>query len=192
MRCRFDLARGVVVSDGLSALKEEDVQRLARLIESLDSSNFDYLQLQVGDVKVTIGKGAVPMSAPAIAAPAPPVAVAEVPIYAPAPRPASVAAAPEPVQTRPSAKRAASAAPAGTIEIKAQIMGMFYAQPEPGAPPFVVIGAEVKKDTTVCLIEVMKTFNAMNAGVNGVITEICAEDSQLVEYGQVLFRVRPS
>jgi acetyl-CoA carboxylase biotin carboxyl carrier protein len=180
------------VSDGLSALKEEDVQRLARLIESLDSSNFDYLQLQVGDVKVTIGKGAVPMSAPALAAPAPPVAVADVPFYAPAPRPASVAAAPEPVQTRPSAKRAASAAPAGTIEIKAQIMGMFYAQPEPGAPPFVVIGAEVKKDTTVCLIEVMKTFNAMNAGVNGVITEICAEDAQLVEYGQVLFRVRPS
>ena len=69
---------------------------------------------------------------------------------------------------------------------------MFYARPEPGAPPFVVIGAEVKKDTTVCLIEVMKTFNAMNAGVNGVITEICAEDAQLVEYGQVLFRVRPS
>ena len=192
MRCRFDLARGVVVSDGLSALKEEDVQRLARLIESLDSSSFDYLQLQVGDVKVTIGKGAVPMSAPALAAPAPAVAVADVPFYAPAPRPASVAAALPPAQTTPSGKRVASAAPAGTLEIKAQIMGMFYARPEPGAPPFVVIGAEVKKDTTVCLIEVMKTFNAMNAGVNGVITEICAEDAQLVEYGEVLFRVRPS
>jgi acetyl-CoA carboxylase biotin carboxyl carrier protein len=71
-------------------------------------------------------------------------------------------------------------------------MGMFYAQPEPGAPPFVAIGTEVKKDTTVCLIEVMKTFNAMTAGVNGVITEICAENAQLVEYGQVLFRARPS
>ena len=192
MRCRFDLARGVVVSDGLSALKEDDVQRLARLIESLDSSNFDYLQLQVGDVKVTIGKGAVPMSAPAIAAPAPAVAAENVPFYAPPPRAASVATAPAPVQATPPGKRAAGDAPAGSIEIKAQIMGMFYAQPEPGAPPFVVIGAEVKKDTTVCLIEVMKTFNAMTAGVNGVITEICAEDAQLVEYGQVLFRVRPS
>ena len=194
------------MSDGLSALKEEDVQRLVRLIESLDSSTFDYLQLQVGDVKVTLGKGAAPMIAPVVAAatpavvaptpagaaPTPAFAAPEAPSFVPPPPAASVATAPAPVQTKPSAKRAAGAAPAGTIEIKAQIMGMFYAQPEPGAPPFVVVGAEVKKDTTVCLIEVMKTFNAMTAGVNGVITEICAEDSQLVEYGQVLFRVRPS
>jgi acetyl-CoA carboxylase biotin carboxyl carrier protein len=182
--------RGVVVSDGLSeglnALKEEDVQRLARLIECLEASKFDYLQVQVGDMKVTLGKGALPTSAAAIVTP-------ETPAYSPPPRPAPVAeAAPAPVQPAPSAKRAANSAPAGTIEIKAQIMGMFYAQPEPGSPPFVAVGAEVKADTTVCLIEVMKTFNAMTAGVKGVITEICVENSQMVEYGQVLFRVRPS
>jgi acetyl-CoA carboxylase biotin carboxyl carrier protein len=165
------------VSEGLSALKEEDVERLARLIESLDSSTFDYLQLQVGDVKVTIGKGAVPMSAAAVAAP-------DTPSYVSPPRHASAPA--------PPAASVAPTAPAGTIDIKAQIMGMFYAQPEPGAPPFVAIGAEVKEDTTVCLIEVMKTFNAMSAGVKGVITEICAQNAQLVEYGQVLFRIRPS
>jgi len=171
------------VNDGLSALKEEDIQRLVRLVESLDSSTFDYLQLQVGDVKVTIGKGAVPLSAPVIAAP-------EAPAYAPAPRPASVAA-PPPVQTTSPGKRGVTPAPDGTIEIKSQIMGMYYSQPEPGSPPFVSVGAEVKEDTTVCLIEVMKTFNAMTAGVKGVITQICAENAQLVEYGQVLFRVRP-
>jgi acetyl-CoA carboxylase biotin carboxyl carrier protein len=71
-------------------------------------------------------------------------------------------------------------------------MGMFYPQPEPGSPPFVSLGSQVKEDTTVCLIEVMKTFNAMTAGVKGVITEICVQNAQLVEYGQVLFRVRPS
>jgi acetyl-CoA carboxylase biotin carboxyl carrier protein len=71
-------------------------------------------------------------------------------------------------------------------------MGMFYPQPEPGSPPFVAVGTEVKEDTTVCLIEVMKTFNAVTAGVKGVITEICAESAQMVEYGQVLFRVRPA
>lgn len=173
------------MSDGLSELKEEDVQRLARLIESLESSKFDYMQLQVGDLKVTIGKGAVPISAPAVAAPA-------APAYAPPPRPASVAATPPPAQTNPPGNGAAGAAPTGTIEIKAQIMGMFYPQSEPGSPPFVSIGAEVKEDTTICLIEVMKTFNAMTAGVKGVITEICVENAQLVEYGQVLFRVRPS
>jgi acetyl-CoA carboxylase biotin carboxyl carrier protein len=173
------------VSDVLSVLNEEDVQRLVRLIESLDSSTFDYLQLQVGDLKVTIGKGAVPTGVPNVAA-------LDAPSYAPPLRPAAVAATPAPAQTTPPGKRAAGAAPAGTIEIKAQIMGMFYPQPEPGSPPFVSLGAEVKEDTTVCLIEVMKTFNAMTAGVKGVITEICVENAQLVEYGQVLFRVRPS
>ncbi len=91
------------MSDGLIALQEEDVQRLVRLIESLDSSTFDYLQFQVGDVKVTIGKGAVPMSAPAVTAPV--VIAPEAPAYVPPPRPASVAAAQSPpVQTNPSAK----------------------------------------------------------------------------------------
>ena len=180
------------MSDGLSELKEEDVQRLARLIESLESSTFDYLHLQVGNLQVTIGKGAAPMaSAPAVAAPA-------ATVYTPPPSPASLATAPpsvaaatSPVPAASSGTRAVNAAPAGTVEIKSQIMGMFYPQPEPGSPPFVSLGAEVKEDTTVCLIEVMKTFNAVTAGVKGVITEICVENAQLVEYGQVLFRVRP-
>lgn len=186
------------MSEGLGELKEEDVQRLARLIESLDSSTFDYLQLQVGDLKVTIGKGVVPTSAPAVVAPAP-----EAPAYAPPPSPLGAPAygsPPRPAPVGPARVGPArvgpapvsAAAPAGTIEIKSHIMGMYYSQPEPGSPPFVSVGAEVKEDTTVCLIEVMKTFNAMTAGVKGVITEICAENAQMVEYGQVLFRVRPS
>ena len=187
------------MSDGLSSLKEEDVQRLARLIESLESSTFDYLQRQVGALEVTIGKGAMPVGAPTLGhsagtAFAAPAASAIVSPSAPA------YASPQPIPTPPTPRdrtaqpgvRAADAVPAGTIEIKSQIMGMFYSQPEPGSPPFVSIGTEVKKDTTVCLIEVMKTFNAMTAGVNGVITEICAKNAQLVEYGQVLFRIRPS
>ena len=45
--------------------------------------------------------------------------------------------------------------------------------------------------TTVAIIEVMKMFNAIPAGLRGVITEICVQDAQFVEYGQTLFRVRP-
>lgn len=201
------------MSDGLSALKEEDVQRLARLVESLEASTFDYLQLQVGDLKVTIGKGAVPMNAPGLTAPQAPAvagpgasaapsasavaalgtpafAAPEAPVYTPPP--SLHGAWPSPAQNPTSGKPTASPGPADTIDIKAQIMGMFYPQPEPGSPPFVSIGVEVKEDTTVCLIEVMKTFNAMTAGVKGVITEICVKNAQLVEYGQVLFRIRPS
>lgn len=175
------------MSDSLSSLKEEDVQQLARIIESLEQSAFDYLQLQVGDMKVTIGKGNVPVAgAPAFAAPA-------APAYAPPPATQVQAApAPAPTPAAPARKAAAGPTPAGMIDIKSEIMGMFYAQPEPGAPPFVAIGAEVKEDTTVCLVEVMKTFNAIPAGVRGVITEICVENAQLVEYGQVMFRVRPA
>ena len=199
------------MSDGLSSLKEEDVQRLARLIESLESSTFDYLQLRVGDLEVTIGKGAPPSSGPVAAAPAraahasavdepppsvqtalsPPVQTAPSQPARVAPSPALQSAATSPARATPSSSDVASDA-AAAIEIKSQIMGIFYSQPEPGSPPFVSIGAEVKEDTTVCLIEVMKTFNAMTAGVKGVITEICVKNAQLVEYGQVLFRIRPS
>jgi acetyl-CoA carboxylase biotin carboxyl carrier protein len=89
------------------------------------------------------------------------------------------------------ARKADSPLQDGTIEIKAPIIGRFYEKPEPGATPFVKLGAEVNEDTTVGLIEVMKLFQAVRAGVSGVITEICVQDSQIVEYGQVLFRVRP-
>ena len=71
------------------------------------------------------------------------------------------------------------------------LIGRFYTQSEPGGPPFVSVGSEVTEDMTVGLIEVMKTFNAVRAGVDGVFTEICVQDTQLVEYGDVLFRVRP-
>jgi acetyl-CoA carboxylase biotin carboxyl carrier protein len=167
------------VSDGLSSLKEEDVQRLARLIESLESSTFDYLQLRVGDLEVTIGKGTPPSAGPS------PLGK---PSVGAAPTTPATPSAPAELARRPTT----ASGDAGTIEIKSQIMGIFYSHPEPGSPPFVSIGAEVKEDTTVCLIEVMKTFNAMTAGVKGVITEICVKNAQLVEYGQVLFRIRPS
>lgn len=177
------------MSDSLSSLKEEDVQQLARLIESLEQSTFDYLELQVGDMKVTIGKGNVPTGAPvpAYAAPAAP-AYAPPPPAAPS-APAAAPAAPAPTAAAPR-RAAVGPTPAGMVDIKSEIMGMYYAQPEPGAPPFVTVGSEIKEDTTICLIEVMKTFNAIPAGVRGVIAEVYVENAQLVEYGQVLFRVR--
>ena len=175
------------MSDSLSSLKEADVQQLARLIESLEQSTFDYLELQVGDMKVTIGKGNVPTGAPAYAAPA-------APAYAPPPAAPSAPAKAAPAALAPVAAAPSRAAvgptPAGMVDIKSEIMGMYYAQPEPGAGPFVTVGSEIKEDTTICLIEVMKTFNAIPAGVRGTIAEVYVENAQLVEYGQVLFRVR--
>ena len=75
------------------------------------------------------------------------------------------------------------------MAIKAPMLGTFYRTPKPGAPPFVEVGVMVDEDDPVCIIEVMKLFNTVKAGVQGRIAKICAEQGQLVEYQQVLFLV---
>jgi acetyl-CoA carboxylase biotin carboxyl carrier protein len=173
------------VADAFRLLTDDEVRQIGLIIESLDRSTFDFLQLEVGNVKLTIGKGQPPA---AVADPQ--VAVAPA---APAPPPANAACAP-PVAPAPAAAPATKsrAAEADGPAIVAPLLGRFYAQPEPGAPAFVMLGTQVTEDTTVGLIEVMKTFNAVRAGINGVITEVCVQDAQLVEYGDVLFRVQPA
>jgi biotin carboxyl carrier protein len=69
------------------------------------------------------------------------------------------------------------------------MLGVFYRSPKPEAPPFVEVGQFVGNDDVVCIVEVMKLFNMVRAGVRGRIAKICAENAQLVEYNQVLFLV---
>ena len=71
------------------------------------------------------------------------------------------------------------------------MLGTFYRAEAPGAAPFVDVGMRVDADSTVCLIEVMKMMSSVAAGVAGTIVEVCAENAQLVEQGQPLFRVEP-
>jgi acetyl-CoA carboxylase biotin carboxyl carrier protein len=78
----------------------------------------------------------------------------------------------------------------GVVTIDAPMLGTFYAAPDPGAKPFVEVGAEVQPDTIVCAIEVMKMMNSIPAGVAGTIIEVCPQNAQLVEYAEPLFRVR--
>ena len=77
------------------------------------------------------------------------------------------------------------------VPIKASLLGVVYLRPEPTAPPFVEVGSYVEEDTTVCLIEVMKVFSAVKAGVRGYVEKICVDSGNLVEYGQILFLIRP-
>jgi acetyl-CoA carboxylase biotin carboxyl carrier protein len=70
--------------------------------------------------------------------------------------------------------------------------GTFYARPNPEAPPYVSVGSRVTPNTVVCKIEAMKIFNDLEAECSGVITEICVEDAQPVEYNTVLFKVDPA
>jgi acetyl-CoA carboxylase biotin carboxyl carrier protein len=75
------------------------------------------------------------------------------------------------------------------IPIKAPVLGTFYRAPKPGAPPFVEVGQIVNEHDTVCIIEVMKCFTTVKAGVQGRIVKIYAENGQMVEYNQTLFLV---
>lgn len=173
------------MSNLLYPLSEDDVRQIALLVEALGQSSLDYLQIEIGGTKLTIGKGDTPVVVtPSV--PSPPVAAPLQPPAAPAP---VAAAAPEP--TRP-VETPAPAEDDGTVVITAPIMGRFFAKPDPASAPFVTVGSEVAEDTTVALIEVMKVFNAVRAGVRGVITEICVQDAEIIEYGQVMFRVRPA
>ena len=72
------------------------------------------------------------------------------------------------------------------IVIKSPIVGTAYLSPEPGANPFVSIGKKIKKGDTVMIIEAMKTMNHVASPRDGTVKKICIEDSQPVEYGQVL------
>ncbi|HEU4955643.1 MAG TPA: acetyl-CoA carboxylase biotin carboxyl carrier protein [Gemmatimonadales bacterium] len=77
-------------------------------------------------------------------------------------------------------------------EIKSPMVGTYYKAPEPGADPYVKVGSRVTSGQTVCIIEAMKIMNEIEAEIAGVIREICVEDAQPVEFGQVLFRVDPN
>src|SRR2546423_1177351 len=86
---------------------------------------------------------------------------------------------------------AGSPASDGAVTIDAPMLGTFYRAEAPGAKPFVEVGARVEPGTVVCLIEVMKMMNSIPAGVAGTVVEVCAENAQLVEFGQPLFRLEP-
>ncbi len=155
-------------------LTEDDVLEILNLIEK---SDFDYFELEIGDLKLTVAKGgyvpatANPSAAPATATPAPAVEAAAPATEAPAEKSAAI--------------------PEGLVAIIAPMVGTFYVAPDPESPPFVEKGGRVDEDTTVGLIEVMKVFSAVRAGVNGVIEEILIDNAGAIEYGQALFLVRP-
>jgi acetyl-CoA carboxylase biotin carboxyl carrier protein len=163
-------------------LSEDDVLHILKLI---DESKFDYFQLEVGELKITVSKGEpIPINSA-------PQTLAAAPVAAP-PAPARPAPAPAATSQPPSVEPKKASIPEGLVPITAPLLGTFYVAPEPGAPPFVKVGETVTEDTTVGLIEVMKVFNSVRAGAKGVITEVVAQNGQFVEYGQTLFLVKPS
>ena len=154
------------------SFSHDDVQRLIKL---LDSSHFDELHLEAEGIKLTLRRNGAP-------------AVSTAPAAAPsiAPPPPARATAVAPVVT------AQPTSDPTLVEIRAPMLGTFYGAPKPGADPFVAIGARITADSAVGIIEVMKLMNSVAAGVEGVLVDVLVRDGDLVEFEQVLMRVRPA
>ncbi|NIL96734.1 MAG: acetyl-CoA carboxylase biotin carboxyl carrier protein, partial [Planctomycetales bacterium] len=135
-------------------------------------SDFDELKLEMGDVKLELRRRGA--TAPAPAAPPAPAA---------APAPASTA-------VKTEAVAAPVVASGGGSEVPAPLLGTFYRAPKPGADPFVAVGDRVSEDSVIGIIEVMKLMNSVTAGKAGTVTEILAENGELVEHGQALIRIQ--
>lgn len=80
--------------------------------------------------------------------------------------------------------------PKDYISVKSPIVGVFYAAPAENADPYVTIGDHVKKGQTLCVVEAMKLMNEIAAEEDGVISEVCITNGQIVEYGTELFRIK--
>ncbi|MBV1786933.1 acetyl-CoA carboxylase biotin carboxyl carrier protein [Marinobacterium sp. D7] len=148
-----------------------DIRKVKKLIELLEESNINEIEIKEGEESVRISRTSslVPQQA-----------------YAPMP----VAAAPAQFQpaapaAAPAAAEAAPAAPAGH-SVRSPMVGTFYRSPSPTAGPFVEVGQSVKAGDVICIVEAMKMMNQIEADKSGVIEAILVEDGQPVEYDQPL------
>ncbi len=168
-------------------LTEEEVLQILKI---LDESDFDQLHLEVGDLKLSVSKNG-PLGCmqeqPSVAVPLAAAVSARSEPSMPAPAPAASGAGV--VAAKPAAA-CEVVAEEGLARITPPMLGVFYSRPDPAAPPYVEEGQLVKEDDTVGLIEVMKLFTSVKAGVQGTVARICVESGQLVEYGQTLFLVK--
>jgi len=162
---------------GIKSLDLKDVRRLAQLLrESPEIGSIEVKGWFGTGIVITRTSNTVHVAS----------AAASAPVLAPG-------------TTAPAARAAESAglavpapAHAALKEIRSPMVGTFYRAPEPGAEPYAEVGTRVSPGQTVCIIEAMKIMNEIEAEIAGVVREVSVEDTQPVEYGQVLFRVDPN
>lgn len=162
-------------SDGTTPLPSDDLEAI---VEQFNASHWRELELEFHGTKLFLSKdsGASPEWAAARVAPLAQSLAAPAAQSAPvAPSPATAASASGPKLTE------------GQVVVNAPSLGTFYRSPKPGAAPFTQIGDVVEPDTELCLIEVMKLFTTLRAGIKGRLVSILVEDGVMVEHDQPLF-----
>lgn len=150
-----------------------DIRKVKKLIELLEESGIDELEIKEGEESVRISRHSKAPAQQFYAAPA----------AAPAPAPAPAAAAAVPAAETPAAPKLN-----GTVA-RSPMVGTFYRKPSPTSPNFAEVGQTVKKGDTLCIVEAMKMMNHIEAETSGVIESILVEDGQPVEFDQPLFTI---
>lgn len=155
-----------------------EIKSIRQLVKLMIDNHLNELKIVDGDQKVHLRRGA---DGPPgmVAVPTPP--AAPLPTAAP---PAATAEAAEPAEAQPEAEP--------LIEIRSPMVGTLFSSPSPDSDAYVQVGDAVSDDSVVCIVEAMKVMNEIRAECVGTIAEVCVQNAQPVEFGQVLFRVRPS
>ncbi|MDO6445137.1 acetyl-CoA carboxylase biotin carboxyl carrier protein [Colwellia sp. 1_MG-2023] len=143
-----------------------DIRKIKKLIELVEESGINELEISEGEESVRISRGGSVMQA------------------APMVQQAAPVAAPAPVA--PTAEPAAPAAISGHV-VRSPMVGTFYASASPDAPAFVEVGQHVNAGDTLCILEAMKMMNQIEADKSGVIKEILANNEDAIEFDQPLF-----
>ncbi len=153
-----------------------DLKDIKAIIDLMKKNSISEFELEKQEFKIKLKRGGIGVvgaeEAPSLLYASP----AAVPFREPAPQ----LAAPAP-----------SATAAHEIEIKSPMIGTFYRAPSPESAPYIDVGSEVGPETVVCIIEAMKVMNEIKAEVRGVVTQILVDNAKPVEFGQVLFKLRP-
>ena len=151
-----------------------NLRQIRELVRLLESSSLTVLEIEEADLRVRLEKGQTTGFAQPV----------------PAALPQAVPAA-LPVETAPASAPVAD----GTVdfnrlkEVKSPLVGIFYAAPSPGAEPFAGVGSRVKKGDVLCVVEAMKLMNEITADTDGEVIDVCVQNGQVVEFGQILFKL---
>jgi acetyl-CoA carboxylase biotin carboxyl carrier protein len=148
-----------------------DLKDIKAIIDLMKKNSISEFELERQDFKIKLKRGGMQVAQfeempTAVAIPMAPVAAAALPV---------------------------TATPAGNeVEIKSPMIGTLYRAPSPESGNYVELGSEVNPDTVVCIIEAMKVMNEIKAEVKGIITEILIDNAKPVEFGQPMFKIRPT
>jgi acetyl-CoA carboxylase biotin carboxyl carrier protein len=157
-------------------LTHNDIQSILKIIDAAEHLN--EIEIVHGDFRLHVvrnGNGSLREASQAVAQSAIPTATEAKPTALPGkPVAPSVAAVPDDV-----------------VVIRAPMLGVFYRAPSPGEKPFVEVGQRVRADDTVGLLEVMKLFNSIRAGLDGEVVNILVDNGSMVEFDQALIFVKP-